>query len=185
MSMSKQHESISKFLSLVLRHQPEAIGLKLDAEGFANVSELIAKSAANKQSLTLDLLREVVSTSDKKRFAFSSDGLKIRANQGHSISVDLALAAKTPPDVLYHGTATRFIDSIKREGLIPGSRQHVHLSLDIETALKVGARHGKPIILSIATKQMFDTGHAFFLSDNGVWLTDAVPARFLGFDSVE
>jgi putative RNA 2'-phosphotransferase len=180
--MDKHLVSTSKFLSLVLRHQPEVIGLSLDEAGWASVADLIALANSHKHSLSLELVREVVLTNDKKRFAFNADGTKIRASQGHSLAVDLELQPVSPPAVLFHGTATRFVDSIKRQGLVPGSRQYVHLSTDIETATKVGQRHGKPVILLIEAKQMFAAGHKFYVSENGVWLTAAVPTDFIQFN---
>ena len=135
---------MSKFLSLVLRHKPETIGLTLDANGWADVEELMERARQNGRPLTRPLLERVVAENDKKRFALSEDGTKIRANQGHSITVDLALKPQLPPETLYHGTASRFIASIRQQGLRPGSRQHVHLSVDEATATNVGQRHGKP-----------------------------------------
>jgi len=137
--------------------------------------------AANKDGNNLNkaLLDEVVFTNDKHRFAYSADGLSIRANQGHSIDIELALEPTTPPDTLYHGTATRFIESIKEQGLIKKQRQHVHLSALQETAVSVGQRHGKPIVLSINSKQMHEDGHLFYLSNNGVWLTEFVQVEYL------
>lgn len=164
----------SKFLSYILRHKPDAIGLTLDPEGWANIEELIAKADI---PLTPTLLHEVVATSDKKRFAISADGLSIRANQGHSIEVNLGLEPVEPPELLYHGTATRFLDSIKAQGLLPQNRQYVHLSADIETATKVGQRHGKPAILTIQALAMHKKGHQFFHAQNGVWLTEKIPSE--------
>ncbi len=174
----KTLEKTSKFLSFVLRHKPEAIGLELDAKGWVLLSELIEKAASEIQ-LTQALIERVVETSDKQRFALSEDGTRIRANQGHSVKVDLDLVPVDPPAVLYHGTATRFLSSILNEGLRPGRRHHVHLSTDVETATSVGQRHGKPVILTIASGEMHAQGHVFFRSDNGVWLTDKVPPAFL------
>ena len=169
----------SRFLSLVLRHRPEAIGLRLDAQGWVAVDELLAALAAHGRSMTRAELEALVRDSDKQRFALRGD--RIRASQGHSIAVDLGLAPQAPPVVLYHGTIARALPSIRREGLIKGSRTHVHLSADRETALKVGARRGAPVLLRISAAAMHAAGHAFFLSDNGVWLVDAVPPRFLTF----
>jgi len=171
----QKEKQISKFLSFVLRHNPQSIGLALDRQGWANIDELIAKS--QKLSLSREILEKIVSQNDKQRFAIKDN--KIRANQGHSIEVDLALEAVQPPDILYHGTATRFLDSIMQMGLSKQKRQHVHLSKDLDTAKMVGKRHGKLVILEVDTKQMYAEGFDFFLSDNGVWLTDAVPLRFL------
>lgn len=166
----------SKFLSYVLRHKPDAIGLELDPEGWADIEELISKADI---PITDELLREVVATNDKKRFIISTDGLSIRANQGHSISVNLGLEPIAPPEVLYHGTATRFLDNIKQQGLLPQNRQHVHLSADKETATKVGQRHGKPVTLTIPALQMHEQGHQFFQALNGVWLTGKIDPDFL------
>lgn len=168
-------KKISKFLSLILRHKPETINLKLDENGWADVDELIAKSKNIK--LTKELINEVVRDDDKQRFIIEEN--KIRANQGHSIKVDLELKAVTPPDILYHGTATRFLDSIMQTGLSKQARQHVHLSQELETATAVGKRHGKLVILEVDAKKMFDEGFEFYLSENGVWLTDVVGVRFL------
>ncbi len=175
-------KSTSKFLSLVLRHQPEVIGMQLDPEGWLPVDDLIAGANAHGHLLTQELLREIVATSDKQRFAFSEDGTRIRANQGHSVeTVDLNLSVSQPPNELYHGTVARFLDSIRSQGLIKGSRNHVHLSSDIETAMKVGGRRGKPVVLTVHAHQMHEAYYYFFLSANGVWLTDVVPPQFLRF----
>lgn len=177
--MSKSNQkAVSKFLSFVLRHCPEDIGLELDTEGWTLISELIDK-AQPKMTLSLELIEQVVSSSDKQRFKISDDGLKIRANQGHSIKVDLKLTAKEPPSELFHGTATRFLDSIKKEGLKPGQRHHVHLSTDVETAISVGKRYGKPMILEIDSGSMRQQGYEFFLSENNVWLVGEVPPEFI------
>ncbi|MGO1298983.1 MAG: RNA 2'-phosphotransferase [Vibrio sp.] len=176
--INQELESVSKFLSYILRHCPQDINLKLDSEGWAEVSELISK-ASSKMKLTQNLIHEVVSTSDKKRFSISSDGLKIRANQGHSIKVNLKLTPKEPPKVLYHGTATRFLDYIFEEGLISGKRHHVHLSMDINTAKTVGQRYGEPVILRIDSKNMFRQGIKFYISENNIWLVDNVPPKYL------
>lgn len=180
---AKTLERTSKLLSLVLRHQPEAIGLTLDDGGWVDVDRLIDQAVAHDKPLDRELLEEIVATSDKKRFAFSPDGQRIRANQGHSIHVELGLSPQTPPATLFHGTATRFLTSIEAQGLVPGSRQHVHLSVDFETAERVGARHGKPLVLPIQAEAMYRDGHVFFLSENGVWLTDAVPVRYIELTS--
>ncbi len=172
--------STSKFLSLVLRHQPEVIGLILDDSGWADIDTLIRLSQAHKP-LTRALIEQVVEANSKQRFAISEDGRRIRANQGHSIEVELGLQPLAPPTLLYHGTATRFVDAIRREGLVKRSRQHVHLSADADTATAVGARHGKPAVLIVRAGEMAAAGHAFFRSENGVWLTDAVPVGFIDF----
>lgn len=170
---------ISKFLSLILRHQPETIGLNLDENGWADVEELRTKSAKKRVHFSLEELDEVVETNNKKRFAFNEDKTMIRASQGHSIDIDLALEALQPPDFLYHGTAEANISSILDKGIEKRSRQHVHLSADKETATKVGMRHGKPIILTIRTGTMYEEGIAFYQSANGVWLTDFVDAQYI------
>jgi len=174
-----EKKKISKFLSLILRHQPEAIHLELDENGWADIEELREKSARNKINFTLEELDEVVETNNKQRFAFNEDKTKIRANQGHSIDVDLALTPQQPPEYLYHGTAEINIPSILEKGIEKRSRQHVHLSSDKETATKVGMRHGKPVILTIRTGLMFQEGIEFYLSENGVWLTDFVDAKYI------
>ena len=170
--------STSRFLSLVLRHQPEVIGLTLDPQGWADIDTLIAL-AASKRRLDRDLIARVVAGNDKQRFAISPDGLRIRASQGHSVAIDLALPPSIPPALLYHGTATRFLDAIRREGLKPGSRQHVHLSREFDTAVKVGGRHGRPHVLRVDAARMAAAGHVFHVSDNGVWLTAAVPVEYI------
>ena len=170
---------ISKFLSLVLRHEPETIGLHLDEQGWADVTELLEKSRAKGRAFGLADLEEVVITNDKQRFAFNEDRTRIRANQGHSIEVDLALEPKTPPDILFHGTVARFLDAILSEGLAKMSRQHVHLSADRETAERVGSRRGAPVVLVVKAGEMARQGHVFFLSENGVWLTDIVPVGYI------
>lgn len=169
----------SKFLSYVLRHQPEAIGLELDGEGWAEVHLLLVRARAAGHELSHEVLERVVAESDKQRFALSADGLRIRANQGHSVAVDLNLPPLEPPEELFHGTATRFAASIRAEGLKPGSRQHVHLSADEATARSVGQRHGKPIVFRVACGAMFRAGFSFYRSENGVWLTVRVPPEFL------
>lgn len=174
-----ENKKISKFLSLILRHQPETIQLKLDENGWADVGELITKSAKGRMYFTFEDLEEVVETNNKKRFAFNDDKTKIRASQGHSIDIDLALKIIQPPDFLYHGTAEANISSILEKGIEKRTRQHVHLSADKETATKVGMRHGKPFILTIRTKEMHKDGIPFYLSANGVWLTDFVDAKYI------
>lgn len=174
--------SASKFLSLVLRHQPGIIGLTLDAAGWANIDALIERSEAHRP-LTRALIDSVVAQNNKQRFAISEDGQRIRARQGHSLDVDLGLQPLPPPSRLYHGTATRFVDAIRREGLLKRSRQHVHLSADADTATQVGSRHGRPVVLAIRADAMAAAGHAFYRSENGVWLTDAVPVAFIDFDN--
>ncbi|MBX7106386.1 MAG: RNA 2'-phosphotransferase [Gemmataceae bacterium] len=172
---------MSKFLSLVLRHKPEEIGLALDGSGWTSVEELIRLANQHGTRLTWPLLEHVVAENDKKRFELSEDGQRIRASQGHSVEVDLALPPAQPPSVLYHGTALRFVESIRASGLHSAGRQHVHLSPDVPTATKVGQRHGKPVVLVVRAGEMAAAGHTFFLSANGVWLTNEVPTEFIGF----
>ena len=171
----------SKFLSLVLRHDPAAAGITLDEAGWADVDALLA--GANAAGVRLDRagLERIVAENDKKRFALSPDGRRIRASQGHSLEVDLGLAAVEPPPVLYHGTATRFLKDIRAGGLVPRSRQHVHLSADEATAVAVGTRHGVPAVLRVDAARMHADGHAFHRSENGVWLAAKVPAAYLTF----
>ena len=173
------NKEISKFLSMVLRHDPSSIGLTLSLNGWADIHELIAKAEIRGKSFSYDELIEVVRTNDKQRFTISADGQRIRAAQGHSIAVDLALAPIKPPLILFHGTAVANVEAILRDGLRPGLRQQVHLSADQDTARMVGLRHGKPAVLSVAAGQMHLEGFKFFLSDNGVWLIDAVPPQFI------
>ena len=176
-----EKKKISKFLSLILRHQPESIAIKLDENGWADIDELRAKSAKKRMFFTPEELDEVVETNNKKRFAFNEDKTKIRASQGHSISVELNLNEAEPSEFLYHGTVGKFMESIKREGLQKMSRQHVHLSQDRETAIKVGGRRGAPQILSVRSGAMHRDGFKFYLSENNVWLTDEVPAKYIEF----
>lgn len=176
-------KTVSKFLSLVLRHSPEKIGLKLDENGWADVDELILKCSKKGQKLDTVLLDYVVENNDKKRFAYNEDKTKIRASQGHSISVELNLAETEPLEYLYHGTVGKFMDNIQKEGLKKMSRQHVHLSKDKETATKVGSRRGVPQILTVRSGAMYRDGFKFYLSENNVWLTDEVPAKYIEFKS--
>jgi putative RNA 2'-phosphotransferase len=171
----------SKFLSLVLRHEPEQVGLKLDEAGWIGVDELLRAVNQHGVALTLDQLKHIVATSDKKRFAFSDDGLRIRASQGHSIEVDLQYEPQTPPELLYHGTATRFLDSIRKEGLKKMERHDVHLSAETKVTVQVGGRHGKPALLTIHAGDLHRAGFVFRRSANGVWLVDHVPPQFIEF----
>lgn len=171
--------TVSKFLAKHLRHAPEELGLVLRAGGWVGVDELLAASARARFPITYDELVECVETSDKQRFAFDDTGDLIRANQGHSVEVDLQLEERTPPDVLYHGTVERFLEPIMGDGLRKGKRHHVHLTHEIETARKVGARRGQPVILQVDARAMHEQGDKFYRSANGVWLTDWVPAKFL------
>ncbi len=178
--MERELKHISKFMSLVLRHRPEVIGLMLDANGWANVDELVEKLNANENgSITKEMIETVVATNEKKRFAFNADNTMIRASQGHSIPVELELPQVVPLDILYHGTAEQHVMSILQSGLHKQGRQHVHLSADTVTAKAVGSRHGKPAVLTIDAEAMHASGFAFYLSANNVWLVDTVPANFI------
>lgn len=172
--------SFSKFLSLVLRHRPEHIGIELDTEGWTDVSVLIERARASGTMLDRATLLAVVADNDKKRFTLSGDGQRIRAAQGHSTAtVAMTREAATPPATLYHGTPERFVEPILRDGLSPGERHHVHLSPDVDTARTVAARRGRPVVLAVDAGAMRAAGHVFHQADNGVWLTAAVPPRFL------
>ena len=177
--MSDHIRSTSKFLSLLLRHNPGKIGLTLDENGWADVEELITRVRGKGRNLDITLLEKVVAENDKKRFSFNETKTKIRANQGHSVNVDVELVPTVPPDTLYHGTASRFIESIKSSGLVKGKRLHVHLSAEHSTAVTVGKRHGSPVVLEIDSRAMHGDGFIFYLSENGVWLTDSVPVKYL------
>lgn len=180
MSMKKSLKPKSRFLSLVLRHNPGLIGLTLDQGGWADVDQLLLKSAQHGSGVTSEELIEIVETNEKKRFDLDFVNGRIRANQGHSISVELELSPSLPPEFLFHGTAIRNRDSILSHGLIRGVRQHVHLSSDIATARAVGTRHGSPFIFRVASGKMHREGHVFFQSKNGVWLAMEVPPQYLG-----
>lgn len=171
----------SKFLSLVLRHKPEEIGLRLDKHGWVRVDDLLRKLKKANHKLSRDELIQLVESNDKKRFTLSEDGLRIRAAQGHSVNVDLGLEPRCLPVELYHGTASANLDAIFSDGLNPGRRHQVHLSLDPDTAERVGQRRGKPVVLRVEAQRMFEDGIEFFRADNGVWLTAKVPAAYLGF----
>ena len=164
----------SKFISLILRHKPETIGITLDEHGWANVNELL-----NGVKIDMPILEEIVATDDKQRYSFNEDKTLIRANQGHSVPVDVELDEVQPPEFLWHGTAEKYADSICREGLIPKSRLYVHLSYDVSTAITVGERHGKAMLLRIDARKMYQDGFKFYLSKNGVWLTKYVPTSYL------
>lgn len=172
-------EKTSRYLSYLLRHHPEKAGITLDEHGWADVHELIdGVNQDERYHLTLDLLNEIVRTDEKQRYSFNEDKTMIRANQGHSINVDVELQKKEPPEILYHGTAERFTASIEKEGILRETRQYVHLSKDAATAKKVGSRHGKPVVYEIHSGEMSRQGYDFFLSANGVWLTKRVPVGF-------
>ena len=172
---------LSKFLSLVLRHKPEEIGITLDEAGWVDVVVLLDAFERYGDRVSRAMLDEVVATSDKKRFAFSDDGTRIRASQGHSIEVELGYEPAVPPEYLFHGTATRFLEAVRKEGLKKMKRHHVHLSLDEKTASAVGTRHGKLAMLRVRAGEMHRAGVAFYVSANGVWLTDEVPAAHIDF----
>jgi putative RNA 2'-phosphotransferase len=169
----------SKLLSFILRHRPDSVGLTLDANGWVDVETMLAALGLHGKRFDRALLERVVAQNDKQRFAFSPDGTRIRASQGHSVQVDLGLQAALPPDVLYHGTASRFLKAILASGLQARGRQHVHLSAEADTARGVGARHGFPALLRVDARRMREDGSLFWLSDNQVWLTDAVLPRYL------
>jgi putative RNA 2'-phosphotransferase len=171
--------TVSKFLAKHLRHAPETLGLTLQPGGWVSVDDLLAACQRAGFAISYDELIECVETNDKKRYSFDDTGELIRANQGHTVDVDLQLEENEPPDVLFHGTVERFLASIMAEGLKRGKRHHVHLSKDVVTARKVGARRGKPVILQVDARTMYAQGFKFFLSANGVWLTESVPPAFL------
>ncbi|MDE6035623.1 MAG: RNA 2'-phosphotransferase [Ruminococcus sp.] len=178
--MSVDLKKTSKFLSLILRHKPEVIGIELDNKGWADVSELIdGVNKSGKYFLDMNTLEEIVRTDEKGRYSFSDDMTKIRANQGHSVNVDVNLKKCQPPEYLYHGTAEKYVNSINQQGLIPKGRLYVHLSADVVTAEKVGSRHGKPVIYKVLSGEMYRQGYNFYISANGVWLADFVPANFI------
>lgn len=177
--MSRDKSTPSRFLSYVLRHHPEEIGLKLDKNGWCDVEELIEKSATKDVIITKESLEQIVIDNDKQRFGFNEDKTKIRANQGHSVKVDLKLKAQRPPSVLYHGTIKKSADIILKEGLKPMSRHHVHLSSEKATAINVGSRRGTPVMLYINAQAMYADGYKFYQSENKVWLTDEVPTKYI------
>lgn len=168
----------SRYLSYVLRHCPQDAGITLDEHGWARVSELIA-GVSRKHPLTMELLERIVAEDDKQRYVFSEDKTRIRANQGHSVAVDVELKRAVPPAVLYHGSADKYRVDIAAEGLKPQTRLHVHLSADVHTAVKVGSRHGVPVVYEVDAARMHADGFSFYLSVNGVWLTDRVPVAYL------
>ena len=179
--MTRNLVKASKFMSFVLRHKPVEIGLTLDANGWAKVGDLIEKASAHGVTLTRELIADIVATSDKQRFALDAAGGRIRANQGHSVDVELGLEPTEPPAILFHGTAATTLAAIRAGGLKPGKRQHVHLSPDEATAIKVGQRHGQPVVLRVFAGKMWGQGAPFFCSANGVWLTPAVPPDCIEF----
>lgn len=174
----KSMTSASKFISLILRHKPETIGIQLDEHGWALVDELI-EGVNRTHPLDLKYLERIVALDEKQRYSFNEDHTKIRANQGHSIPVDVELRKVIPPEVLFHGTGFKYTSSIDKEGLKPKTRLYVHLSKDTDTAYKVGSRHGRPVIYTILSRQMHEDGYTFYLSENGVYLTKEVPLKYL------
>lgn len=176
--ISLDEKDISKFISLILRHKPETIGITLDEHGWADVDELI-KGLSETYNVDKNLFEKIVLEDEKQRYSFNDDRTLIRANQGHSIPVDVELEEMVPPNVLWHGTGKKYVESIERIGLIAKSRLYVHLSNDFETAKKVGSRHGIPVIYKVNTKQMYIDGFTFYQSVNGVWLCKQVPAKYI------
>lgn len=177
--MSNKNDKLSVFISLILRHKPEVINIELDEYGYASVDELIQGINKSGKAINFEILEDIVRTDNKNRYSFNENKTKIRANQGHSINVNVGLKECKPPNILYHGTSDRFLDSINKEGLKSMSRLYVHLSDDIETAIKVGKRHGNPIVLKIKSNEMYENGYKFFLSENGIWLTEYIPNLFI------
>lgn len=171
--------SVSKYISLILRHKPETIGITLDEHGWADIGELIGGIAKTKEGFNMEILEEIVKTDSKQRYSFNEDKTLIRANQGHSIPVDVELKKCEPPEYLWHGTGEKYVKSIDEMGLIRKSRLYVHLSADEKTALNVGKRHGKPVVYKVLSKKMYDDGIEFYLSENKVWLTKNVPVEYL------
>ncbi|HEY0057626.1 MAG TPA: RNA 2'-phosphotransferase [Flavisolibacter sp.] len=176
-------KSKSKFLSLILRHKPELIGLDLDPNGWASVEDLISKAQLHGSPITVEEMHTIVTFNDKQRFALSPDQKFIRAHQGHSLQVDLQLQPAHPPVILYHGTAERNLKTIKLQGILKGRRHYVHLSASLETAVAVGSRHGKAIVLEIDAQKMMEDNYLFFKTANGVWLTDFVPHQYLRYNA--
>ncbi len=176
--MTRSDKSTSKFISLILRHKPETIGITLDEHGWADVNELIA-GVSKTHPLDMAFLERIVAEDEKQRYSFNEDKTRIRANQGHSIKVDVELKKTVPPETLYHGTGEKYTDSIDREGLIPKSRLYVHLSSNAETAMKIGQRHGRSVVYTVAAGKMNRDGYKFYLSENGVWLIEKVPPVYL------
>ena len=179
MISDKQITQISKFLSLVLRHHPETISIQLDQNGWTDINELLEKATNYGIRFDREILNHIVATNSKKRFAFNDTLDKIRASQGHSVDIELGYTNQKPPEILFHGTGEKSVQSILEKGLEKRSRQHVHLSCDLETAIKVGQRHGKPFVFKVLAEQMYNDNFQFFISDNGVWLTDNIPAKYL------
>ncbi|MBQ6257788.1 MAG: RNA 2'-phosphotransferase [Clostridia bacterium] len=174
--------STGKFISLILRHKPETIGIALDEHGWADVEEQNAGIQKTRPDFNREILEEIVRTNNKQRYSFNEDHSKIRANQGHSIAVDVDLKEEKPPEILYHGTGEKSVPSIREEGLVPRSRLYVHMSKDIATAIQVGSRHGKPVVFTVQSGRMYEAGFKFWISKNDVWLTKEVPPEYLAED---
>lgn len=181
----EKHVKLSVFLSLLLRHKPEAIGLTLDEQGYLEVDKLIENINKTGRTINKDILDEIVCSDNKKRYEYNTNKSKIRATQGHSIKVDLELIESVPKLCLYHGTADRFVESINKHGLIKGTRQYVHLSEDINTAIDVGKRHGQPIVYKVDTENMLKDDYVFWQARNGVWLSENIPAKYLSIEICE
>lgn len=177
--VKEKYTDLSRFISLILRHKPETIGITLDKHGWADVDELLDGINDYGKKINLSMLQEIVNTDGKQRYSFNEDKTLIRANQGHSVNVDVELKEAVPPKYLYHGTGEKYLDSINKSGLISKSRLYVHLSSDAETAIAVGKRHGKPVVFVIESEAMYRDGYKFYLSENGVWLTKKVPSYYL------
>ena len=173
-------KNTSQFISLILRHKPESIGISLDEHGWADVKKLITGVNRSKDHfLDMETLEEIVQSDEKQRYSFNEDHTLIRTNQGHSIPVDVELEERIPPEEIYHGTGEKYVSPIDEQSLIPKSRLYVHLSADVSTAKKVGSRHGRSVIYTVDCKKMTEDGYKFFLSANGLWLTKSVPAGYL------
>ena len=177
----KERRKKGKFLSLVLRHQPDTIGIALDEAGWVDVDVLMSALTRHNRRMSRETLEEVVRTNDKQRFSFSQDGTRIRANQGHSVDIALGYQPATPPEILFHGTPQQFVDTIAGEGLKKMKRHHVHLHVDVATSTAVGQRRGKPVLLKVRALAMHQAGHEFYVTPNDVWLTDHVPAEYIEF----
>ena len=177
----KSDKEISKFMSLVLRHQPEKINVVLDENGWTDVAIFLSQMNTKGFSVDMKKLEEIISTNEKQRFALNDTKDRIRANQGHSVEIDLGLSPTEPPQILYHGTSQNAISSIKEQGITKQNRQHVHLSAQIETAINVGSRHGKVVVLTIKALEMHQNGEIFYISDNGVWLADIIETKYIDF----
>jgi len=177
----KERKKRSKFLSLVLRHQPDRIGIELDEAGWVDVEVLMTALNRHNKGMSRSTLDEVVRTNDKQRFSFNENGTRIRANQGHSVAIELGYEPATPPEILFHGTPQQFVDAIAEQGLKKMNRHHVHLHIDVETSTAVGQRRGKPVLLKVRALDMYQAGHEFFVTPNDVWLTDHVPAEYIEF----